>query len=153
MKKKILSLLLASAFVFAIFPLSAYATAPIGDEEIEYLQDGGYIVTTVEESQTRASGSKSGTKTKAHYDSNDNLKWKIVLSGQFTYTGSSSTCTSSSVAVNIYDSAYSKKTSSSSKSGNVAYGSATISRKVLGVTISTDTYNLTLTCDKNGNLS
>lgn len=153
MKKKILSLLLAAALVFALLPLSSYATAPIGDEEIEYLQDGGYIVTTVEESHTRASGSKSGTKTKAHYDSNDNLNWKIVLSGQFTYTGTSATCTSASVAVNIYDSAYSKKDSSSSRSGNVAYGSATISRKVLGVTISTNTYNLTLTCDKDGNLT
>ena len=153
MKKRILSFLLMAALVLALLPLQTHASTASTREEIEYLPDGGYIVTTIEESANRASGTKSGTKTKSGYDNSGNLDWQIVLKGQFSYTGSSATCTSATITVNIYDDAYHKDSSSATKSGNTARGSATIKRKVLGITISTDTYNLTLSCDSNGNLS
>lgn len=153
MKKKIVSLVLTTVLVLALLPFSAGAVETSSREEIEYLSDGSYIITTIEESVSRASGNKVGTRTKAKYDSNDNLDWEIVLRGVFNYTGTTSSCTASTISVNTYDSAYSKDSSSATRSGNTAYGTATIIQKVLGVTISKDTYNLTLSCDKDGNLS
>lgn len=122
-------------------------------QEIEYLEDGSYIVTTLQTIGSRATNTKTGTRTKERYNNDDTLAWRIVLRGTFTYNGTTSVCTASTVTVNIYDTAYSKDSSSATKSGNTAYGSATIKRKVLGVTIATNTYNLTLSCDKDGNLS
>lgn len=40
-----------------------------------------------------------------------------------------------------------------SKSGAVASASVTMGQIVMGITVSQTSYQLTLTCDKNGNLS
>lgn len=153
MKRRFFTLLLAIIMFTSAFYVEGFATTVDSAPQIEYLADGGYIITTTQETETRATNSKTGTRVKSRYTSNDVLEWQIILRGVFTYTGTTSTCTASSIAVNIYDSNYVKKSSSSSKSGNTAKGSATISKKVLGVTVSTNTYNLTLSCDKDGNLS
>lgn len=151
-QKRWLALLLTVALFVGICNVDVFAAAD-SEMQVEYLNDGGYIVTELQESGARATNSKTGTKRKSKYDSNDNLEWQIILRGEFTYNGTTSTCNESIIAVNIYDSNFVKKSSSSSKNGNIAKGSATISKKALGVTVSTNTYNLTLTCDKNGNLS
>ena len=153
MKKRFLSLFLAIALIISALSMECFAATDSSRKEIRYLEDGGYIVTTIEESMTRATNTKTGTKRDSKYNSDGTLEWQIILRGVFTYTGTTSTCTESTIAVNIYASNYSEVSRSATKSGNTAYGSATISRKVLGVTIATDTYPLTLTCDKNGNLS
>ena len=152
MKRRVFSLFLVLVTIVSVLSIKCLA-ADIENSEIEYLEDGGYIITTTQEIYVRATNTKVGTRTRSQYDSDGVLDWQIILSGTFTYTGTTSTCTASSISVNIYDSAYSKVSSSSSKSGNTATGSATISRKVLGVTVATNTYSLSLSCDKNGNLS
>lgn len=151
MKHRVISLVLVFVLIISLFTLECLA-ADTSKTEIEYLEDGSYIITTTQEVYVRATNTKVGTRTKSQYDSDNVLDWQVILRGEFTYTGTSSTCTSSTISVNIYDSAYSKVSSSSSKSGNTANGSATISRKVLGVTVATNTYPLSLSCDKNGNL-
>ena len=153
MSKRIVSAIIAIILVINIVSIECFATGEDNSSEIVYLDDGGYIITTTQEIGTRAADSKTGTHTKSKYDSDGNLEWQIILRGVFTYTGTTSTCTSSTIAVNIYSSNYSKVSSSATKSGNTAYGEATISRKVLGVTVATNTYELSLSCDKNGNLS
>ena len=153
MKRRALSLILVVIMTVSMLSTECFATDNDAKTEVIYLEDGGYIITTIQESMTRATNTKSGTKKNTRYNNDGSLAWQIILSGTFTYTGTTSTCTSSSISVNIYDSAYSKVSSSSSKSGNTANGSATISRKVLGVTVATNTYPLSLSCDKNGNLS
>lgn len=151
MKHRVISLVLVFVLIISLFTLECFAT-DTSKTEIEYLEDGSYIITTTQEVYVRATNTKVGTRTKSQYDSDNVLDWQVILRGEFTYTGTSSTCTSSTISVNIYDSAYSKVSSSSSKSGNTANGSATISRKVLGVTVATNTYPFSLSCDKNGNL-
>lgn len=151
MKHRVISLVLVFVIIISLLTLECFAT-DTSKTEIEYLEDGSYIITTTQEVYVRATNTKVGTRTKSQYDSDNVLDWQVILRGEFTYTGTSSTCTSSTISVNIYDSAYSKVSSSSSKSGNTANGSATISRKVLGVTVATNTYPLSLSCDKNGNL-
>lgn len=118
--------------------------------------DGSYSITTIQydfshENTNRSS--KKGTKTTNYYSSNDVLLWKVVLTGYYTYDGTTSSCTNASCSVTIYESSWSKKSSVSSYSGDTAYCTAVIVRKVLGITVDTRTINMSLTCDPNGVLS
>lgn len=121
-------------------------------EVVEY-EDGSYLEISVQSMQLRASGSVTKTKNYIYHNTDGTSAWRISLTGSFTYTGSSATCTSSSCNVTIYDTNWYVISKSSSKSGNVAYGTASLGWKVLGVTVEQKTYSLTLTCDKNGNVS
>lgn len=152
MHKRLLSYVLAIALTLSILSIECLAAEDSSPINIRYLDDGSYIVTTIQEFDTRATQTKSGNKTESIYNNDGSLACRIILGGTFTYTGTTATCISSNITVNIYDSSYSKVSSSSSKSGNTASGSATISRKVLGVTVATNTYPLSLSCDKDGNL-
>ena len=127
--------------------------ASASEMETIYFEDGSYATIVLTTYETRASGSKSGSKTYNHYDSNGTKLWKAVLTGSFSYTGSNATCTSADMNVTIYDSAWFLYNISDSKSGNVAKGSATVAKELLGVTESKKSVSLTITCDANGNLS
>ncbi len=105
------------------------------------------------EVSSRASQTKSGSKVKNYYGSDGSLEWKVTLNGTFTYTGSSSTCTSASCNVSVSYSAWSASGKTAYRSGNTAYGSVTMNRKLLGATVDSVPVSLTLKCDANGNLS
>ena len=86
----------------------------------------------------------------------DEIKLYMQESGQdelIADNGSKATCTSSSIDVTIYDSEWYVIVKSAGKSENIARGSVTIGKKLLGVTVSQHPVSLTLTCDANGNLS
>lgn len=102
---------------------------------------------------SRASNSISASKSYTYRDGKNVIQWKAVLTGSFTYNGSKVTCTSSSIDVTIYDSEWYVVVKSAGKSENIARGSVTIGKKLLGVTVSQHPVSLTLTCDANGNLS
>ncbi len=116
-------------------------------------QDGSYMTVEITASGARSAGSVTGNKTYTYYDANNVSQWKAVLTGTFTYTGSSATCTSSNVNVTIYDSDWYVNNKSASKSGNVATASVTVGRIYDGTTMTLVPANLCLTCDANGNLS
>ena len=149
--KKCISWLLLFVLMISLFPISAFAAGE--EEEVVYFEDGSYMTISVQEFGSRASGSKSGTKVANYYGDDGSLAWRATLNGSFTYTGSSATCTSSSISVSISNSAWYTISKSASKSGASATGSVTMGKKLLGVTVSQISRNLTLTCDKNGNLS
>ena len=111
------------------------------------------MVEAIEVFNMRASGSITGNKRYTYYDSDDVSQWRVTLTGKFTYTGSSATCTSSSVDVAIYDSSWYISSKSASKSGNKATGNVKMGDRPVDVTLSIVPVNLTLTCDANGNLS
>ena len=148
MMKKFLSYVLAMMLVFCILPMTANAA-----EEVEknYLPDGSYYTVQLNLAQTRAS--TSGNKTYTYYNSAGEEGFQVVLSGSFNYTGSSATCTSSSVDVSISDSAWYVISRSSGKSGNKATASVTMGERVAGATVMKVPVNLTLSCDANGKLS
>lgn len=152
MKKRIISLLMAYTLIICLLPVQALADEP--RETVTRYADGSYIVTSVEESLTaRISGTKSGTTIRDYYSNKNVLQWKAVLDATFTYNGSSATCTKvNGLNVTIYDSSWSVGSKSTSKSGNTAYGYLTMERSILGGTQGVPV-TLTLTCDKNGNLS
>lgn len=152
--KKTISVLLAVLMLVSMFPVSALAAEEIS-ERISYIyyEDGSWMEITITESVSRASGTKTGSKTMQKKDSDGTVCWTAVLNGTFTYTGTSATCTASSCNVTISKSAFYVVSKTVGKSGGSATVTLTMGKKFLGITISEDTYNLKLTCDKDGNLS
>lgn len=151
--KRLCYVLLLVSILCMMLPTQAMAVTDEEDVSVIYLDDGYYIIETVSVNTSRASGSVTGMKTHTCYDSDGNADWKAVLTGSFTYSGTSATCTSSSVSVTIYDSSWYTITKSATRSANVASASVTMGCKILGVTYNKVTVPITLTCDANGNLS
>lgn len=151
--RKFASFALLAVLLITVVPFTCFADN--GDENtvVTYFDNGSYIVEKVSVVQSRASGTTSGTKEATYYGSGGSAEWKATLTGTFTYTGSSATCTASSISVAIYDSAWYVSSKSASKSGNTAYGTVSMGKKLLGVTVSNVSKDLSLKCDANGNLS
>lgn len=152
MMKRLFSILFVFVLVLS-FPINAFATNIHKDESIIYLDDGSYITVTIEEQEMRATGSKTGKKNITYTASSGTVCWIATLTGTFNYTGTTSTCTSASCSVTVYESNWYTVSKSATKNGNTATATVTMGRKVLGITIDKDTYTTTLSCDKNGNLS
>ena len=149
--KRMLAAFLMLSTLMSMFALGV--SAEEYDGNVIYLDDGSYIVVTVVESGLRSSGTRSGQATYDYYDSDGVCGWTAALTGTFTYTGSSATCTASDCNVTIYDSAWYTVSKSVSKSGNSATADLTMGKKLLGVTITKVPLELILSCDANGNLS
>lgn len=121
--------------------------------EVTYLPDGSYFQTVITEDPIRISGTKTGTKTLSYSNADGVTVWDIIVKGTFSYTGNSSTCTSSTVSANSYNSTWKIADKSATKSGNKASGTVTAKQYYLIVCIETMTKTVNLYCDKNGNLS
>ena len=149
--KRIISCILIAVLTLSVIPFTCFAA----DTEVVVIcyEDGSYMTETISAQGFRASGTKTGTKTRNYYNADNTLAWKVVLTGKFTYTGSSATCTSSSISTEIYESGWYTVSKNAGKSGNSATGTAVIGEKVLGVTTGKIQVDLTLSCDANGNLS
>ena len=126
-------------------------------EETICFEDGSYMVVSLVEENTGASTyttyEKSGTKTYKFYDSNDNHLWTAKVTGVFRYTGSTSTCMSSSVSHTIIDSQWKMTSGVASKNANKAIGDFTFKRYFAGVATTTKMTTITLTCSVSGTLS
>lgn len=145
-------MLLAFLMVLTMIPVRAEA-AQVIDTRIEYLPDGSYIETVITESVSRASGTKTGSKAQRLVDSDGTELWNIRLQGTFSYNGTSATCTNAVCTVTVSADNWYVVSKSAGKSGATASAEVTMGKKFLGITISKPEYSLTLTCDKNGNLS
>lgn len=150
--KKSFTLFLAVLMILSLLPVQAFAA----DSTVTYDDDGGYTVITIEEDQyslTRATNTKSGSIKYEHFATTGDLQWKAVMHATFTYDGSTSSCTSvNSLTVKVYDDIWSLDSKSYSNSGNTATGNVTMAIKLL-VGSGKVPITLTLSCDKNGNLS
>lgn len=145
--KRVVSVLMLVFFLFSVLPMAGAAEA-VSEERIE-LGDGYYLIAETFQSGARASKSVSGSKPYTCYDSAGTALWKVTLYGTFTYTGSSATCTASSISTTIYDSSWSTGSKSASKSGNKATGSATMKKS----TVKSVPVSLSLSCSASGSLS
>ena len=155
--KKLTSSLLILALVLA-FAMPAFATSSSTSTYTEYYTDGSYakIVITEDSSSskaTKATQTKSGTKGWIFYNANGVQLWKVQITGTFSYTGSTSTCTNVTKATFLYDNAWKVTAESCSKSGNKAMGSFTVKRYALLIPVQTENVSITLTCSANGTLS
>ena len=152
--KRLFSIVLAAVLLITLLPCKAYATVDAqANENVIYLGDGSYITIELTWVESRASGTKTASKTHKYYNSDGVEQWRAVLSGTFSYTGSSATCTAASCNVTISDSSYYVVSKDVSKSGNKALCTLIMGEKFLGITIDKETINMSITCDANGNLS
>lgn len=152
--KRYLTVIILALLVVSMLPIGAFAVADVQEtENIIYLDDGSYITIELSCMESRASGTKTGSKTYTYYGSDDVESWRAVLRGTFSYTGSSATCTASSCDVTISNTAWYVVSKTASKSGSSAVGELTMGLKWLGITIDKETISMRITCDANGNLS
>lgn len=150
---KTFSLALAFMFTLSIFSFTTMATPT--DDNIVYFEDGSYIVTSEIEilPSTRAANTITGQKNSTYVDSDGTVQWKATLKGTFTYTGSSATCTNSSITYTISDSSWKITEATATKSGNKATGDVTAKKYFLGIPTKTVEKAITITCSASGTLS
>lgn len=149
--KKVLSILFAALFLLVLIP-----SAPVKAEtttDVVYFEDGSYVVTVLQEYSTRSSNQKTASKSSTLYDPNGGSVATLTVRGTFRYDGTTATCTASTYTHQIHNSSWSLSSGSASKSGNTATAKGTFARKVLGITTDSKTLTVSLSCDKNGNLS
>ena len=163
--KKIFSLFLTIIFIFT---LSLHNNVQANEVHIPlettvsviYLDNGDYIETSIvtipslnNEASILATNTKTGTKTSTYKNSSGEALWSVSVTGTFTYTGQSSTCTSVSGTSKSYSSAWKVSATTNSKSGNTATAKATGTHYILGVAVNTYALSVTLTCSSTGVLS
>lgn len=152
MKRCITWLLLLCMTAALLLPVQAAAAeAPV--TEVIYLENGDSIVVTLEVMGARTSGTKTASKSYTYYNADGSKAWVVTLTGTFTYTGTTSTCTKASSSITIYDSTWYLKAKSTKASGSSAIVNLTVCRELEGTVARTESCTVTLTCDKNGNLS
>lgn len=152
MKRKICLVLIV--LMIMMLPLNSVAAGNyVAELKTVYFEDGSYLEIVVQSIESRASGSKTGTKTYTYNSSSGEVQWKAILRGVFTYTGTNASCTTSSCDVEISNTSWYVVTKNVGKSGNSATAELTMGLKYLGITVNKKTVNMKLTCDSNGNLS
>jgi ABC-type Na+ efflux pump permease subunit len=150
MKKIITILTILSSILFLSFPVSALEQK----KEIIQLDNGYYLETIIEETPTtRASNQKTAKKTGNYKNAQGTTMFSVTVTGTFTYTGSSSTCTKSIASATSKNANWKISSKSASKSGNKATAKATAKRYVDGTAVETQNCTVTLTCSSNGSLS
>lgn len=150
---------------FFVFCLSFILLIPVSclsatandmtNTSVEYFDDGSYIVITIAEQATAlfAVSTKSGSKALDYYNSNNEKEWTVTVHGTFSYTGTSSSCTASSVSYTIYNDSWKVKSATASKSANKAIGDFTCKFYLLGIPVKTVEQSVTLSCSSTGVLS
>lgn len=146
------------AFVFPVLAAEKDSGVPFLSYIEEVFEDGSYFQVTIMETSSdavrRATNTKTGSKVYNYVDSNHKSLWTITVKGSFTYNGSTSKCTNSSVSVKSYVSNWTVSGAKAWKSGSTAYASAQGKMKnVLGQTTKTVNKQVSLTCSPSGKLS
>lgn len=166
--KKIITFFLSGIIVVSMLTASfisvhaegtdAVPQGTVVSETTEYLPDGSSVTTIVVDETTVATRASAYTKTGSKYSifrNKDGAELlRLTVNGTFSVnSGVSATCTNVSHSVKITDTAWQNESASSRKSGNQAIASGKFIRKMLFITVDTQEVTVTLTCDKNGNLS
>lgn len=117
-------------------------------ETVEYISDDLYYVERIYIPSIQPYGNtKTGTKTAACVSSGTTI-FAISVTGNFTYDGTTSDATSASYSIATYVENAKIKSGNAYTSGSSAIATGSVS--YLGITLQK---TVTLTCDKNGNLS
>ncbi len=153
MKKYIALLLSISILAFMLSTVNASPILLMRDTQIISLQDGGYIIIEIENSNYLARASTSMNKIFTRYNDVDEIVWKATLTGYFTYDGRTASCTSCSCVVTDFDDGWYTISKSAWTDDNIAKATIEMGRKSLGVTVRRETHNLSMVCDRYGNVS
>lgn len=158
--KKAFPVLLVLLVLTLLFSVPVYASEGSGPShegivvDIEYLENGDYIVTVIEDDEIIIPGDATATtvtktKTSNYYNSSGTRLWNVKVQGTFTYNGTTCTCTKASHQATSYASSWSIISASHSKSGNHATATAT-ARHYYSTGYNDYTRSVTLTCSPTG---
>lgn len=170
MRKNFIALLAA---VILILSSQTALAAPGENVTVNYLPDGSYYVTVIEnETDAKVCGFSSGagrtgaakaaagavktttkTKTVKYYSSTNKPMWYCSLTGKFAYGNGTSVCTGSSVSAASYVSAWKVTRKSSKKRKNKAIAKVTAKRYTDGIAVEKKSTAVTLTCSPSGKVS
>lgn len=151
---KIIRFITVISLLIALFPIQAFASsAVVENEDTLHFSNGSYITIQIKESYARAAASKNAEKIYTYCDIWGNEKWRITLTGSFTYDGNTSKCTLSGVIIGITDTNWYIISRDDYAQGDTAYGTVVMGYKLLGITTDKETLNMSMTCDKNGNIT
>ena len=153
--KKIIAILICLLMLLSISVFPVTAVEEKTTQTVEYLEDGSYIVTIIEETVTHGARMNTtvGNKTRNCYSANDVLQWKMTVTGEFQYDGTTSSCTYASGVITVSNTSQWEATSESAAVGDTtAYYSVTFARWLLGVVVERPTYGVSISCDPDGNL-
>jgi len=150
--KKIL-VLLCSIFTLSN-PLTVFASSDDNSIiSIEYLTDGNYIETKIESFGNARSTIKNASKTVTYKNEDGDSLWYAKVTANFYFDGKTSSCTSSSASAGTYVDGWEILSKSSSRTGNTGSATVTAGCYMAGFLIKRVPITVTLSCDKNGNLS
>lgn len=116
--------------------------------------DGSYdeiIIIQLQTPNNRAV--KSGQISRTHYTDDNEAVWKVTLTGTYTYNGVTSSCINAVTNVTFYKPNWVVVSENTSHSGNTATTNVVLGYNVLGTVVPLANVNLSLSCDKDGNLS
>ena len=156
--RRFISLFLAAVCVFSLFVFPVFSgentDTMILHRSVVFHEDGSRdeTVTILRVTESERS-SCVGDKEKKHYSSTNELVWRVRLVGTFSYNGTTSSCTEAHTEIYFYKSGWSVVSENTTHSGNTASTSVILGKNVLGVTMPGAYVNLSLSCDKDGNLS
>ena len=157
MNKKLRRLLAICCMIFICLSTVNVPTVKAAEEDTS--DDSLPFVEVIEEMPTqpslsRAAKTKSATKTVYCNDSNGNTLWSLRIVATFSYTGSSSKCTSAKAGVSSNSSYWKVSVSSCTRSGNKATATA-VGKKYSskGVLLQTVNKSVTISCSANGTIS
>lgn len=150
--KRFLSLILCILTLCSMMALPVAAAQsgdqiPIAETIIQIDSDCYYVERIYVPAVQPYSNTKTGTKT-AEYVQAGTVIYAISVTGNFTYDGSTAKATSASGSITKYVSDLTINSRSAYTSGASAIATSSVSYK--GTTLQK---TVTLTCDKNGNLS
>lgn len=147
--KRFLCLALAAVLLLST-GVCAFADGPAPiSTEVEYLDNGYYIVTEIYAIQTRAQQLTSGTAVQSLYSADGDLAMTFEVHGTFKYNGSTCIATLASYDYDIYASGWYLVTASAWCEGNKAIANGEFKHPLLGTVDTT----VTLSCSPTGVLS
>lgn len=157
MKNRLMIMLIAalivSIFIVPTVYASEFPSTNSIEENVVYLSDGSYIITTITEHENNTSifsseQTKNGSKTSTVYSSTGSTLYSLTVHGTFSYNGSSASAKSSSYSYSEESPLWNFSSASSYCSGASATASGTFKS-----TIQSKTLRVSLTCSANGTLS
>ena len=151
----LLALAVLTALLLCLAAPALAADAPTAVQRID-LEDGGYILVECAVDGVSKHGEVQtlyGHKYCYGYNQSGTAVWRMTLNGVFSCDGFTSSCTGASLSFLAYNSGYYQVSGNAYPSGSSAVADFTVGYRMAGVTVSTSSHHMSLSCDANGNLS
>ena len=160
MTKKASIAIICLVCIIGTISLPAKASEPVISESVAasvqsiiQFKNGDCLIKTSPTIVSAQRGSITGHVIYEYANSNGVVLWTATLTGTFTYNGTTAYCTAASCVTSVQQGNWHETYNHAYPSGNTAQADITMVRKVLFVTVQTETAHLVLSCDANGNLS